>query len=485
MSFEMQKTQGSLSTILIYSFILLSCVVYGLIFSIKWKIGIALLFLIIILIINLYSLEIGIIPVFFLLPFDRLGKIAPESSITFAKIFIGLLIISWFVNVLITKDRTPLSRLKDNPLFIITLLFLVFSLFSIINAHDYDVFLKQIVRRISNIILLFLIINIVNRKELLLKILGGILLAYIFVGLTGLYEMSSGQSILETVWGERETALEYTLPAGGGFRIAGPGGDPGFLALSVIFPALIAFTFLYMRKSKFTRTLLILFIMLMFLIMLATGSRGGLLSLLIGISVLWFFTKMKWKYTIAILGVLILPIFILIISLANPSSPTERYTGSAGSKSVIYRIGFSRMAFSMIKDHPIVGVGTGNFTSEYYRYLRKNPIVPRDAPYHAHNGFLQMWAENGIFGFLVYIALFFVSAGMMVTVIKNTNDQVIRSLAVLFLSCVSSHFFFAGTSNVLENENYWIVFAFTIIVYNLYNEQQRIKELNGLPEQPT
>jgi hypothetical protein len=44
---------------------------------------------------------------------------------------------------------------------------------------------------------------------------------------------------------------------------------------------------------------------------------------------------------------------------------------------------------------------------------------------------------------------------------------------VLVLSAVVAYFFFAGTSNVLENENYWIVFSLATVVSYFAREQRR------------
>jgi O-antigen ligase len=141
----------------------------------------------------------------------------------------------------------------------------------------------------------------------------------------------------------------------------------------------------------------------------------------------------------------------------------------------VYRLGWTKMAFLMIQDHPLVGVGTGNFVAQYNRYSRKVPYVPR-SPYWTHNSFLQTWAENGVFAFMAYAGLFVTAAGAMLKVIWTTWDPGLRRLAVLMLSAVCALFFFAGTSNVLENENYWIVFSLVTVISALAREQIRGRE---------
>jgi O-antigen ligase len=160
---------------------------------------------------------------------------------------------------------------------------------------------------------------------------------------------------------------------------------------------------------------------------------------------------------------------MILLSFVGTAS-VERYTGEAGGKSLVYRLGWTEMAFQMIKDHPWVGSGTGNFVKLYNRYSPTIPQIPRD-PYWAHNSFLQTWAENGVLAFVAYAALYVVAAGAMLKVIWRTTDPGLRRLAVLLLATVCAYFLFAGTSNILENENYWIVFSMVTVISALAREQ--------------
>ena len=75
--------------------ILLGSAFVALVYSVKWKFGVALVGFFTILAFNLYSLQLGILPVFLAIPMDRLGKLGPESVITWAKLLIGVLIIAY------------------------------------------------------------------------------------------------------------------------------------------------------------------------------------------------------------------------------------------------------------------------------------------------------------------------------------------------------------------------------------------------------
>lgn len=442
----------------------------ALVYSVNWKFGVALIGFVTMLTLDLYSLQLGILPVFFAIPFDRLGKLGPESILTWAKLLIGVLVMAYAAHFLVKRDRRPLAVLFRSPLFLLAALTLVFSFVSVINAREYDIFLAQNVRRVSNFVLYILIATIVTSKTLFRRIFYVFLFAYFFVGLTVMYEIATGQSILQTVWGEKDTALEYTLQSGE-FRVGGPGGDPDFLAISVLLPTLVGVSLMFEPISRLTKGLILPVLLMTVVSLLATGSRGGLGALLLGAGILWLFTPMRHKYLLAAVAATGLVAGVVGLSLAGTAS-TQRYTGEAGGKSLTFRLGWTKMAILMIEDHPFVGIGTGNFPRVYNRYSVTVPEVPRKA-YWTHNSFLQTWAENGVLAFIVYTGLYAIAALTMFRLIRTTTDPELRHLAVLLLSAVAGYFFFAGTSNVLENENYWIVFALVTAVSSLERERRQ------------
>jgi O-antigen ligase len=460
---------GRVFRFLLLGVVLAGCALVALVYAVKWQFSVALVGFLTLLVANLYSLQLAVLPVFFSIPFDRLGRIGPESTLTVAKILVAVLILAWAAHLLVKRGPRPLAVLLHSPLFLLASLWLVFSFFSVINARDYDIFLAQNLRRVNNFMLFILITTIVDSKALLQRVLGILLLAYFFIGLTVLDEIATGQSILQTVWGEEEIAPEYTIESDT-FRVAGPSGDPDFLAISVIFPTLLGLTLMFEPVPRLVKAFVLGVVLILTIAMLATGSRGGLGALLIGAGIFWFLTRMRYKYLIASVTVVILILTTVVLSVAGGVSSTERYTGESGCKSLVFRRGWTQMAVGMIQDHPFVGIGTGNFPKEYNRYSRTIPEVPR-RPHWTHNSFLQTWAENGMFAFMVYAGVFVTSAGAMLRVIWRTTDPALRRLAVLMLSTVASYFFFAGTSNVLENENYWIVFALVTVVSFLAREE--------------
>lgn len=111
------------------------------------------------------------------------------------------------------------------------------------------------------------------------------------------------------------------------------------------------------------------------------------------------------KLLLAVAGVFL--VLVLCSVLLVPSVKTT-LQGSLGrlanislqDKNVQYRIEFSHDALKIVRDHPLVGVGSGGWNVVYHQYAKH--LYWTDKP---HNYFLQTWAENGTIGFLALIAI--------------------------------------------------------------------------------
>ena len=455
-----------------------ACMFYGVVFSVNWKWGLALACFVIALTFDFWDLRVALLPIFFAIAMDRLGKIG-ETPLTVAKVFIAIYMIAWLTTLTLERKSEPLDAVLQNPVFYLAGFLLALSLASVINAHNIDMFLGQSLRRINNFVLFIILVSVVDSQRVVRWIFYVMIFAYFLVGLTTMYELMTEQSILLTVWGEEDTALEFTLQSDS-FRIGGPGGDPDFLAISIIFPSLICLRVLFDKNRFLVKAPAAVTLLMLTIAILATGSRGGLVSWLFALGLFWLFTEMRWKFLIASGAMVLVILLLAILTLTTSSGSSGRFTGETGGTSVKYRLGWWKIAGMMIEDHPWMGIGTGNFPTTAARYRPFVPQVPR-APYWTHNSILQTWAENGVLAFVTYVGIYVVAALMMLRVIHRARDATLRKLATTMLAAVGGYFMFAGSSNILENENYWIVFALSTIVYRFFLLEEAGK---GAPSAP-
>ncbi len=111
------------------------------------------------------------------------------------------------------------------------------------------------------------------------------------------------------------------------------------------------------------------------------------------------FLRRRWPIILSTLVILCILAAFLFATTSKGQTIITR-----GRNSLEIRIGFWHGALEVIKHNPLLGVGLANFESHYLRYKLPWSMETKAA----HNDYLQIWAEMGIFAFLSYIFLWVV-----------------------------------------------------------------------------
>lgn len=131
-------------------------------------------------------------------------------------------------------------------------------------------------------------------------------------------------------------------------------------------------------------------------------------------------------------------------------------------------------AWNMFKDHPVFGVGLGQYKDNYqHKYISPKAKEPNLA--HAHNNFLQMLAENGMVGFIGFISMFIYIAGYNLKQFfteKNIYSLAICAVTVTLLLQGCTEFNF-GNSAVVKS--YWLVLGCLVVLAESLNQNNIIK----------
>lgn len=124
-----------------------------------------------------------------------------------------------------------------------------------------------------------------------------------------------------------------------------------------------------------------------------TKSRTGVLAVATGIALLVAAVRLRglkvsWKVTaLASAGV------VAVIALALAARGLDRLVLTEAPKSLQYRLEYWRATAAMIAEHPLLGVGPGNFQDWYPRYKLPQASETIADP---HNYWLEMAATAGI-----------------------------------------------------------------------------------------
>jgi O-antigen ligase len=138
-----------------------------------------------------------------------------------------------------------------------------------------------------------------------------------------------------------------------------------------------------------------------------TGTRMSVLAFLLGILMLLILCgiKMRKKILIVFTGCMVL--FLSIHFTPREFVESRDRISAVSSKNYFegrtfhFREYLWRATGQMIKEHPLFGIGPGQWNFTRYRYgVKENELLD------SHNGYLQIMAEYGIFAFFFYCLIF-------------------------------------------------------------------------------
>jgi O-antigen ligase len=183
-------------------------------------------------------------------------------------------------------------------------------------------------------------------------------------------------------------------------RTIGTFPDPHMLSfyLGMTAPLAIGLALAHSTKRKFFlgSTAIIL------LADLLTFSRGGYLGLIAGLFFILTLQFIHWsKRTQKIIFILLFTVILIII--ASPIGTRLASSFNVGEGSNQGRIAMWKAASALIIEHPLTGVGLGNYS------LAILPSAHYRDPIYAHNLFLDIAAETGVLNACIFALIIFLS----------------------------------------------------------------------------
>ena len=254
-----------------------------------------------------------------------------------------------------------------------------------------------------------------------------------------------------------------------GFRAAGQAipfasfiNQHHFAAFMELTVGLTLAVFFGKSSGKDKRFLLIIAAVVMGSAVIFTGSRGGLLSL-VGVIGFVVVSNLLFKRSVEdssadggsnrrrnfalVMGglALILGFFGAVLLLGGDASLMRGIGMQAGQPDISSGRGhFWQAALKIFLDHPILGTGLDSFGAVYTRYDSWNGDYRLE---QAHNDYLQILADAGVFGFVCIAAFIYLLFKQSLQAIGKTTDSfrrdtIIGALAGCFGILIHSFFDF-------------------------------------------
>jgi O-antigen ligase len=249
-------------------------------------------------------------------------------------------------------------------------------------------------------------------------------------------------------------------------RATGTVGDPNELAAALLVGLAVAVAFAVNRHiSARLRALSGVAAVLCLTGILASLSRGGLVgvaaALVIAVAV-----GGRWRARVlalcGIVAVLAVSYFALFASL--PAKERVLNIGGGGGTG---RLDLWTVGLRMIEAHPANGVGTGQFAISSVHYLLRPGLIESGAfilstPKVAHNTYLNIVAELGVVGGLLFVAVLIFCVGCALLAVRRAREAGDERMEILLRGVVVGIGGYLVTLMFLS-ENYakllWIVLA--------------------------
>lgn len=289
---------------------------------------------------------------------------------------------------------------------------------SLLYAADFERASTAVVDFIKDGIITVLIVLLLQKGPTFRKVIWALVLAGAFLGTISFIQYMTS-SFDNVYFGFAQAPYLNIAGETSGNRLSGPIGDPNFYAQIMVVLIPLAFFRMMDEKKILLKVLAAFSLGMITLTVILTFSRGAVVSLgLVAIFYLLYRKPRMVEMLILIFVGIIMLQFIPSTYLERITSITDilRGTQRSGDASMRGRTSELTAAWYMFIDHPLFGVGVQNYSVFYQRYSRRIGLDPRIEARDPHNLFLQIAAETGISGMLVFGILLW-------TIFRCINDS--------------------------------------------------------------
>lgn len=347
--------------------------------------------------------------------FKLYKKLSP-ADLAFIVLFLSYLFFILKTGEIKKYISIKVKKALKNSLIRLMILLLILMVVSTIYASNKAIALNESVRFLSYIMIGFLIISELNTKHFFSMIVFNYILISFLLNILGLIQYFTGIGISTTV-----NIVSNTL------RLESTFGNPnsfGAYIVLALFPTIMIFI---KEKNSKLKTFYGVQVVLSLITLILTYSRNSWLAFFVGILIITI--MYSWKF-----------IFIIIagggISLFIPSimGRVKQFTDMSQNMS---RINIWKIAIKMIKDHPIRGVGNGNFSVLYDSYVEKYPELWMEfvTAFPTHNAYLKVFSELGVFGLVIFLSIIFNLMKTMIYLNKKLKGNFKNFYMGFFVSC--------------------------------------------------
>ena len=341
-------------------------------------------------------LSLGFIP-----NLEAVDKIAPQWF--FLSILNGISLI--FIFYYKSYYSKAINFIIRNGLALVYFSFILWGAISYFYSINPTEVLVNITRQV-NVFLMFIFISILlhdlrNKHDLISTFL------IIFLGIEVYFVLDQLLELINTSGNISNRA-----------NLKGVAANPNITAFSIVNKLPFLIYYLITSRKKLLKILLSLILLASLVCITVIQSRASFLAIILvylssfliisyqfkEVGAKKFFSKIIYLITPLILSIVINQ-FVLADKGADLINRASTIGISNADNSISARLRYYNHVFQQIKTNPFIGVGLGNWKLKSISFESKD-MNGYIVPYHAHSDFIQLGAELGIIGFLLYLSIF-------------------------------------------------------------------------------
>jgi len=311
----------------------------------------------------------------------------------------------WFLRLAVRRDSEKLIWPSGTIWF---LCFIGWAALSMIQARNTLLSLFMLGSFVKIFFLFFYLANHIRTREDLWFFVRMLLIGLIAECLLCLAQQASGSNLGLHVLGERLEEKELALSTGRFLRVGGTLGHPNFLGayLTSLLPVAFAVSLSSIKMSR--RLLAFIALMLGSLVLVLSFSRSAWLTTAAAFAIIFvrIFIQNQKNSSAGLFLVLVVLVGGMVLAPLAPLIKARLGEDDRGSTSS--RLPQWQMGYTMLKAHPILGVGINNYSvvsQNYETYVVDPNTKNRVFLYNGrlHNFMLALAAEVGVVGLFWFL----------------------------------------------------------------------------------
>lgn len=378
---------------------------------------------------------------------------------------------------LIYNER-PASWMQNNFILGIYALSL---LMSVVTANNSIVAFDEFQNIFESLLVASIILFIVQRSSSLRVSIWAVVFAGIFMASISVFQNLT-QTFDNNYYGFG--GWEYSGYVGRP-RVTGPYETPNPYAqiLCVIF--VLALERAWHEKKTIIRLISLLGAGVIALALIYTDSRGGFLCLAFTLLVFLLFNPPNFNSIVIIIALgVVLVRFMPANYTERLFTLTEIFSDSSAAltdESFRGRTSENIAAWRMFLDNPVFGVGLENYSNYYLEYSRQIGLDPRREARDPASLYLQLLANQGLIGAVVYIGMIYVVFLRLYRARKNLLElghQDEANIASALFASLAGYMFMSLYKNSAYTNAFWSLMALCMAVSQLAYNLRTDYELN-------